>query len=288
MKTHAAVAGKILLSYVFVFGFMIVIGIAYAIIALVSGKDINEFMDSVDSGMATHYIQIVLFIASAYMMYAIFERKKGWTIGLKQQSGMRLTLQGALSGIILISLAAGLIGLFGGVSWEIAQWDREMAAGLLSGLFLFIGVAVSEEIFSRGYVQGLLRYHYNAATAIIVSSILFALMHSLNPGMFDSPLPILNLLLAGIIMAVARELTGGLWWPIGLHLTWNYFQGYIYGFKVSGTDSLTSILTTTEHGPAWISGGAFGIEGSIFSVLMLILGTLGVYRLFRGKQLHSK
>jgi len=277
IKTHAAVAGKIILSFVSVIILGILAVIIFTVAALLSGSDLDGFAASMENNSALQYIQICLFIASAYGMYALFERKKGWSIGLKQKTGAKEFLIGALSGIILISLSALIIIILDGASWERTVWDREVVQSLLLGLLLFSAVSLSEEIYSRGYIQGLLKYHYGSTVAIIVSSLLFTLLHSMNQSMFSTPIPFINILLAGIIMALARELTGGLWWPIGLHLTWNFFQGYVYGFNVSGTELPPSILRTIDKGPAWLSGGPFGIEGSIIAVMMLLIGIAGLY-----------
>lgn len=263
-----------------IIGIIFIIGVIYAVIGLVSGMDQSDLDIFIDNSVLMNYVSILLFIVSAFAMHAFYERKKGWAFGLKQRNGGLFAVHGALAGIILISLSGVLIWVFGGVSWKASEWNQELTLSLLEGILFYTAVAVSEEIYSRGYLQGLLRYHYGATAAIIVSSVLFALLHSMNPGAFESPLPMMNLLLAGIIMALARELTGGLWWPIGLHLTWNYFQGYVYGFNVSGKDSIPSILRTIDNGPAWLSGGAFGIEGSFISVVMLVLGTIGVYAFY--------
>lgn len=283
MKTHASVLGKIVLSFVMVMVGMAIISFIFAVVGVALGKDLAELENSIGENLLIQYLQMFLFIASSYAMYAFFERKKGWSFGLKQQRSAAFALHGAVAGIILISVSAVLIWVFGGIAWQAAVWEQDMLIPMLKGAVLFVGVAVSEEIYSRGYIQGLLRYHYGKTAAIIVSSILFALLHSLNPGVFSSPLPIANLIMAGVIMAVAREVTGGLWWPIGLHLTWNYFQGYIYGFNVSGTVPDHSLLSTTDQGPAWLSGGIFGIEGSALTVAVLILGTIAVYALYRNR-----
>ncbi|RXZ82652.1 CPBP family intramembrane metalloprotease [Paenibacillaceae bacterium] len=273
--------GKIVLSFIVVMILMVFAGLIIALMGAASGLDQSELAVSLEGNQLVMYGQLLLFIAVAWAMYAIFERKKGWAFGLKQRRGAQMALQGALSGIVLISLSGVLIWAFGGISWAVSDRDPALSNSLLQGLILFIGVAVSEEIYSRGYIQGLLRYHYGSGFAIIVSSCLFALLHIMNPGILETPLPILNLLMAGVIMALARELTGGLWWPIGLHLTWNYFQGYIYGFNVSGTVPEHSVLITADNGPDWLSGGQFGIEGSLISLVMLVLGTIMVYLLYR-------
>lgn len=287
MKTHAAVVGKIILSLVMVMVVITIASLVFAIVGTASGMDLAELETSIGEGVLIPYLQMILFIASSFAMYAFFERKKGWSFGLKQRQGAAYALHGAVAGIILISISAVLIWAFGGIAWQTPAWDQEMLVPMLKGAVLFVGVAVSEEIYSRGYVQGLLRYHYGKTVAIVMSSILFALLHSLNPGVFSSPFPFANLIMAGVIMAVAREVTGGLWWPIGLHLTWNYFQGYIYGFNVSGTVPHNSLLGTVDQGPAWLSGGIFGIEGSALTVAVLILGTIAVYMLYRNRKLDA-
>lgn len=287
IKTLASVIGKIALGYIMPLIVLVVIGIVYAIAFIASGDtDSNAITGAVDN-VWLQYCQLFLFIASAFAMYSWFERKKGWSLGLKQKNAGLFALQGLAAGIILMAISAVLIWAFGGISWETASWNQELVLSLLKGIALYVCVAVSEEIFSRGYVQGLLRYHYGSTPAILVSSILFAFLHSFNPGVFDSPFPILNIFFAGVIMALARELTGGLWWPIGLHMTWNFFQGYVFGFNVSGTEPVPSVLRATDNGPSWLSGAAFGAEGSAVATAILIIGTIAVYYFYRRKNVLS-
>lgn len=283
IKKHGAVWGKIILSFVMVMILMTISVTIMTIITLSSGASPEEAATSVSNSMFVKYLQCILFIVGAYAMYVFFERQKGWTMGLKQQHGSRNLIYGALAGIILVTLSTAVIRLFGGISWEASAWNTELSLSLLEGFLLFSAVAISEEIYSRGYIQGLLRYNYGTTAAIIISSLLFALLHGMNQGVFNSPIPFINLILAGVIMALARELTGGLWWPIGLHLTWNFFQGYIYGFNVSGVVPPHSVLRTADNGPAWLSGGTFGIEGSLISIVLLIIGIIGVYFLYLKK-----
>ncbi len=281
MKTHLSVIGKLLLSYAIVIIGVFILALASILVNIAAGNGTVVFDE--DFGGWTLYAQTVLFVLSAMLMHAAFERKKGWSLGIRQPRAVPMTVQGMGAGIALISLSAVLIWLFGGAQWTTVPFTGDVAAAMAEGALLFICVAVSEEIFSRGYMQGLLRYHYGGMIAMIVSSAVFALMHGMNDAVFSTPFPIINLFLAGFLMALARELTGGLWWPIGLHLTWNYVQGHIYGFKVSGTVTEGTLLQAEPAGPVWLSGGDFGIEGSLLSVIMLVAGCAGVYFLYRRK-----
>lgn len=280
IKNLALIVGKLLLMLVFVFILLIILFIAYFFAAGLTTSEIGGLLES----DLLIYTQNAAFIAAVLTMYALFERRKGWNLGLRQQRSVLLSVHGLLAGFILISAASVLIWALGGVEWQWIGLNREVRFSLLEGLALFIGVALAEEILSRGYIQGLIKYHYGSIAAITASSILFALMHGFNPGVFESPFPILNILLAGILFALSRELTGGLWMPIGLHLTWNYFQGYIYGFSVSGTDPIPSVLRAVAAGPAALSGGSFGVEGSSISTIILVLGIIAVYYFYRGKE----
>ncbi|WP_239616248.1 CPBP family intramembrane glutamic endopeptidase [Cohnella mopanensis] len=286
IKSAAAVIGKILLSLALVFGIVFIIVLLQIVTS--ATKDANgEIQVEIGYGDLFNFGMMGAFIIASLAMYLWFERKKGWSLGFKQRSSSVFALHGLAGGILLISLSSVIIWAMGGISWEAAEWNQELVQSLLWGILLYVCAAFSEEIFSRGYVQGLIRHHYGPKMAIVASSLLFAILHGMNPGTFDSPFPIIVLILAGVIMSVAREVTGGLWWSIGLHLSWNYFQGYVYGFKVSGTDVVPAVLHTTDNGPSSLSGGTFGAEGSYVSIVVLIIGIVGVYYLYGRKSAVS-
>lgn len=279
-------AGKIILSGLMPLIIILIAGIIYAIISVASGDNLDD-LNAVDGARWTLYLQCAVFIASAFAMFAFFERKHGWQMGLNQKQAGHFALQGFFAGILLMTVSAILIWAAGGISWEASNWDQTLIRSLLEGFILFICVALSEEIFTRGYIQGLIKYHYGSTPAIIVSSIIFAFMHSMNPNMFETPFPFINICLAGILFSISRELTGGLWWPIGLHLSWNFFQGYVYGFQVSGMNPGAVVLQVTDNGPVQLSGGEFGAEGSFIASLVLILGIIALYYMHRGKNKSS-
>lgn len=262
-----------------IFVLMIIIFILYFFAAGLSVSDLEAAADN----KWLIYAQIAAFTATSFGMYALFERKKGWPLGLKQHGGALWAVHGLLTGAILMTISSVLIWVLGGIDWQWVGFNRAVLRSLLDGLILFTCVAIYEEILARGYIQGLVKYHYGIISAIVVSSILFAVMHGFNPGTFDSPFPIINLLLAGILLSLSRELSGGLWMPIGLHLTWNYFQGHVYGFSVSGTDPVPSLLDATSAGPALLSGGSFGVEGSFISTVVTVIGIIAVYFIYRKK-----
>ncbi|MFC7442946.1 CPBP family intramembrane glutamic endopeptidase [Laceyella putida] len=213
--------------------------------------------------------QNIAFILAVFSLYGLFERRRGWNLGLRQAHRLRQFAKGAGFGIAMISVVALIIFATHGIMFEDVHVSPVVMTSALQSLGLFLLVGLSEETASRGYVQGLLRYRYNKRTARIVSALLFALLHGLNPGVWNHVLPIINLFLAGLFFSVYRDVSGGLWAPIGFHFTWNFFQGPVYGFKVSGLQ-LHSIVESRPRGAAFLSGGAFGAEGSVVCTGVLL------------------
>ena len=110
---------------------------------------------------------------------------------------------------------------------------------------------------------------------MLISSAAFSILHLLNPN--PSLASSLGIFLAGLFLAYACLASGQLWLPIGLHLGWNFFEGPIFGFSVSGLDLQTSVFfDLAEAGPDWATGGLFGPEGGVVVTLVLVGGIFGL------------
>jgi len=157
---------------------------------------------------------------------------------------------------------------------------------LLSSLLAMLIVGIYEESLSRGYQilnlsEGL--YHSKIGTtgtaiaAVILSSTFFALMHAFNPNVTE--IAILNIIFAGVVLAVPYLLTGQLGLSIGLHFSWNFVQGSIFGFPVSGTHMDATVIQITQYGPDIWTGGSFGPEAGITGIIgmAIMLGATFVY-----------
>jgi membrane protease YdiL (CAAX protease family) len=143
--------------------------------------------------------------------------------------------------------------------------------GLLNasfGVVLFGVVALGEELVFRGYIQTNLQEGAGLPVALMVSSLLFGLFHSLNPNV--SRLGLVNIALAGVALGYGYAVTRNLWLPIAYHFCWNFVQGSILSLPVSGA-RYGGLLTVIDRGTAtWITGGAFGPEGGILGTLVLL------------------
>ena len=146
---------------------------------------------------------------------------------------------------------------------------------ILFSVGLFIIVAISEEVLIRGYILRNLMYSFNKYTALIISSILFSVIHGFNPDM--SWLSYLNLFLAGILLGASYIYTKNLWFPIALHFSWNFFL-FFFGFNVSG-QNLYSLIEFKIAKSNLINGGLFGFEGSIFCIViqLVLITTILIY-----------
>jgi hypothetical protein len=159
---------------------------------------------------------------------------------------------------------------------------RPFLPALLIPILIFIAVGIYEELLIRGYLLRNLAEGLNLrwipargalALAWILSSIVFGFLHANNPN--ATVISTINLSLAGIFLGLAYVLTGSLATPIGLHITWNLFQGTVFGFPVSGVVfSDAQFLVIRDTGPELWTGGAFGPEAGLLGIVAMVLGSL--------------
>jgi hypothetical protein len=134
---------------------------------------------------------------------------------------------------------------------------------------VFIPAAVHEELLFRGYPFQKL-YAWRPSFALWFASLFFAALHLGNPSV--SAIGITNIFLGGILLGLAYGRYRRLWFPIGLHLAWNLMTGPILGHEVSGYEAVRTMLVETGGGPEWLTGGDFGIEGSVWMTIAEITG----------------
>jgi uncharacterized protein len=214
-----------------------------------------------------------------------FHQQKGWGGDFLFGLGLGAFLMLA---IFLIELTFGWIQITGFYN---AQGALPSWLGLALDLVIFISVGFYEEMVVRGYVlrnlaEGLNVRWLNPRTAVIlatvVSSILFGMLHLGNPNM--SLVSLLNLMLAGVFLAIGFITTGELALPIGLHIAWNFFQGAVFGFPVSGVMAATPLLTIRQVNNSWLTGGVFGPEAGLVGLLAMVLGSALIFAWVKHKR----
>jgi membrane protease YdiL (CAAX protease family) len=167
----------------------------------------------------------------------------------------------ALSTVLLIMRVSGFFyfGPFAGFG------KQTLVLGFLWGIgFLLVGFV--EEYGFRGYMQYTLTSGLGFWPALLITSAVFLLAHTGNKG--ETVIGLASVFFAGVLLAVALWRTGSLWFSIGIHLGWDWAQSFFYGVPDSGLVTKGHLFEGTAHGPAWLSGGATGPEGSLFALLV--------------------
>ena len=225
----------------------------------------------------------VTFVWAAIILalYAVFVRlmEGHWPTDLSLRRLVPHTLLGLLVGFIFMILVVGTIVASGcaTVTWSDFSWKEQFSV-----FMLFLAVAVGEEMISRGVIFRWIDERWNTWAALLVSAVFFGWMHISNDNAtWWSSLAIA--IEAGLLLGAAYKWSGSLWVPIGIQWAWNYTQGNLFGLAVSGQNSGEAILATTVNGPEIVTGGAFGPEASIISV---ILGALITIVFLWNRRLH--
>ena len=233
---------------------------------------------------------LVVAVASVWLAGRFFDRRPFSAFGLRLDRDWWLDFcfglaLGALlmTAIFSVELAAGWITVTG--VFEVAGDVRPFALAILLPLAAFSFVGFYEELLSRGYqlqnmAEGLNFPSLGPRGAIllawVLSSAVFGLLHFANPN--ASLISTLNITFAGLLLGTGYVLTGQLAIPIGLHITWNFFQGNVFGFPVSGIDPISATFVSIEQGgPPLFTGGAFGPEAGLLDPAATLVGSLLIW-----------
>jgi CAAX protease family protein len=188
-------------------------------------------------------------------------------------------LVGSVIGIVSLALGVGVALIGGGLKFHLNAADSfaGITRSLLSSGSLFIIAALAEEALARGYaLQTFIRAHLTWV-GVLLTSLLFAMLHFLNPNVI--PVALINTALAGVWLAIAYVRTRSLWFPLGVHWAWNWALGSLFGLPVSGLHLVSHpLLKATEAGPVWLTGGNYGLEGGVAATVALLLSTLFIWR----------
>jgi len=232
----------------------------------------NLLNPSADAGLSLELI--VSFAPIFFLVWGwlwLFERRKPWTIGLEGKGWFYKYLRGLLFGLLLFGAVVGVLALLGGIKIETDPAIPTGGAALSGVVLVLTGWLVqgaAEETLTRGFVLPVIGVRWGAAIGILLSSVLFASLHLLNPGI--NPLAMLNLALFGVFAALYALSEGGLWGVFAIHSAWNWAQGNLFGLPVSGMATGKTLLNLQATGPTWLTGGSFGPEGGLAVTAVLI------------------
>ena len=230
------------------------------------------------AGEETNTNQLMLFssllVASvaSFLMVLIFrrliDRSPVATPGLTWRGYGAHAATGFFLGPLLIGMGSFVFILLKSLEWTDLQADPEQ---LFLSMGLMVIIAFTEELVFRGYLLNNLMQSMNKWIALLLSALIFAFFHSNNPAM--SIFPLVNVFLGGLLLGINYIYTRNLWFGIFFHFTWNFYQGGILGYDVSGL-RLYSLVQQKRSGSTWLSGGDFGFEGSVICTVLSLLALL--------------
>jgi membrane protease YdiL (CAAX protease family) len=210
-------------------------------------------------------LAFLLSILLVYIFRKYIDRRSFSSLGLHFSSLYPDAITGFALGTFLVICGAVIIYLLKGLEWiDIVSNSEEL---FLSSVLLIM-IAFSEELVFRGYVLHNLIKSFNKWLALLISAILFTLLHSSNAGI--PALGLVNTFFGGIVAGLTYIYTRNLWLPVFFHFSWNFVQGPVVGFAVSGLP-FYSVLVMETNGSDSISGGKYGYEGSFICTIMLLV-----------------
>lgn len=221
--------------------------------------------------------EILLFFLPSILIVALwlkfYEKRAFTTIGFTSENGLKKILFGFLFGTLMFSLSILILFLFNDVEVDMSSKSFHGLKMLFPTLLILLSYLIqgsTEEIVFRGWLLPILGVKLNPFIAVLISSILFAMLHGLNDNI--TILALVNLLLFGIFISLFALRQGSIWGVCAWHAIWNWLQGNFYGLEVSGNQENISIIDLKETGSDWITGGKFGPEGGFIVTIILLLG----------------
>ena len=222
---------------------------------------------------------LALWVATKFI-----DRKPLMSIGLSVKDKTNEMLIG-------LAFALAFIGGLFAILWLIGAINVTGYVGFKPGVFIvsmmLFMAAFDEELIFRGYIlNNMMDATNNRWIALAGSSVLFALLHAGNPSIWSTWVPMTELFAAGFILGISYTFTKNLWFPTFFHFGWNFFQGLL-GFEISGLNVDSWKMISHENSgnvPDIVSGGSFGIEGSVITLSCTIICTYLIFKYYNDKE----
>jgi len=224
-------------------------------------------------------LNFIIITGSVYVARRWLDKRSFESLGLKLDNR---TLLDILAGIGITFVQMGFIYILmlglGWLTFEGFAWEFDpinvVISSVLTFFIAFIFVGWNEELLSRGYHLQTIASGLSLFWGVVISSAVFGLLHLGNPN--ATWVSAAGIFFAGLYLAYGYIRTKQLWLSIGLHIGWNFFEGVVFGFPVSGLD-IYALTRINVHGPEIWTGGAFGPEAGLIVLPSLILGGFLIY-----------
>jgi uncharacterized protein len=204
-------------------------------------------------------------LAAVLIVTRFFEQRRLADIGLQARGALSSWLKGAAIGAAYLIVSVGILALFGGYRIHAVAFSGQ---ALAAGFLLHLTVGFFEELLFRGILFRFLEEGFGTWAALLISALFFGASHLGNPGgtLWGAVAIAVE---AGLSIGALYIVTRNLWVVMGMHTAWNFVQGNIFGFNVSGSNiENTSLFQPSIQGNVWLTGGAFGIEASVIAVVL--------------------
>ena len=237
-------------------------------LALASQRRSNFLLDIVDRSS-----MLAAALIAGYVCVRFLEGLPWRSLGLSLHRGwLRDLIVGSAIGFVTLAVAVGIAAIGGGLQFSfndapVAAIARSMIG---SGSLLFVA-ALAEEAMFRGYGLQTLTRAKLAWLGLLLTSVPFGLVHLWNPNVVPGT-SFANTTLAGVWLGLAYLRTRSLWLPLGVHWAWNWSLGWFFGLPISGLKIVSNpLVTATDSGPEWLTGGSYGIEGGFACLIALVI-----------------
>ena len=252
-----------------------------------AGDELSGLVTDLMNSLPASYLLATLFgtgiTTILVIIYCRFIEKRSLSsMGFMKKNAVIRYIVGYLLGILFIAVAVGICVLTGAYSFD--GVSSTLSIGLLLLFFFgFLLQGMSEEVLLRSYLMISLKNKTPIVAAVMINSVLFALLHIFNAGI--TPLSLLNLILFGVFASVFTLVTDNIWGICALHSAWNFTQGNLFGIEVSGSNVFTTVFSVTPNKDmVLLHGGSFGLEGGLVVTVLLLLGTGVLLGVKKGKK----
>lgn len=263
-----AAPGSRLKYFLRALGYFVVLAIVNTLAYSGVGDTLSRVAPSWVSVLAESLVYLVGVVGLTWAFCRFVDQTSLRSLGLQTRGWLAKVAAGWGLGTVLQLLIFAALGIAGWLTVERADWQPvDLSVSIVAWLI----ISFNEELSFRGYILQRLAQAWGLPAAVVVSSLIFAMVHVLNPNV--QPLAMVSLFIAGLLLACAYLVSRSLWLPIGLHIGWNLAEMHLLGFAGSGAPE-PALIRSVVNGPEVMTGGAFGPEGGLVGLAATMLGVI--------------